>query len=430
MPAQVGLPVGDRGRGEEAVQALEELRLADVDGVGGRGAGRFHEGGPLEVRGEGIGRGNRHLVIVRLGVAPLDAGEGGAGERRLERHDVRARGDGGGGGGRVTQELQHARHVRGVGRADGGGRGVRAEVVVAVGEAEAALLGRGDRHRAVLEVRAAAEPERRAAAALVQPRELGNEIRGGPHRGDAVQLFLERRGARRLDLRGVHAGGVVIADLLVRRDRRPVGGRLGGEPIDDRAQPVGVAVLELGEAPVARLVGGERGAGEPAAVGVAVEVLAGSAGGVEVGRVEAMMLGGRLCSSAGGERRSQGDRNQQTASHECGSGEVVEYGTHGVAGMLKGTSGCAVRGARYSLIPGRSYVSVGRRRAKTPPPATEWLCRSDRAGSCSSGEQLPVPIRLEASSSSAHRHSALDRRRLPSASQESVRPTAPRGDFR
>src|SRR2546422_9138193 len=45
----------------------------------------------------------------------------------------------------------------------------------------------------------------------------------------------------------------------------------------------------LREAAVARVLGAQRGAGQPAAVRVPVEVLAGSAGGVEVGGIQAVM---------------------------------------------------------------------------------------------------------------------------------------------
>src|SRR5438552_4010307 len=75
VPAQVGAPVGERHGGQEAVHRPEEARLADVDRFGRRRSGVTQEGGPGEVGGKRVGCGERELVVVGVGVAPLDTGE-------------------------------------------------------------------------------------------------------------------------------------------------------------------------------------------------------------------------------------------------------------------------------------------------------------------------------------------------------------------
>src|SRR5207237_7966675 len=85
----------------------------------------------------------------------------------------------------------------------------------------------------------------------------------------------------------IHARGVEGTELLVGGLR--IRWRGGGEALDDGAQGGVIALDELGEAAVARVLGRERGAGEPAAVRAPIEVLAGGAGGVEVGGVVAVV---------------------------------------------------------------------------------------------------------------------------------------------
>src|SRR5207237_7868233 len=140
------------------------------------------------------------------------------------------------------------------------------------GEAEAALRRRGDAAGAVLEVGRAVQVKERVPAVVVAPGERAREVRGRRDRGDAVELVLERLCAGPLGPRGIHARRIEGAELLVRR--LWCSGRARCEAIDDAAQRLVVALDQLCEAAVARVLGWERGARQPAAVRVAVGILA------------------------------------------------------------------------------------------------------------------------------------------------------------
>ncbi len=187
-----------------------------------------------------------------------------------------------------------------------------AHVIIAVGEAEAAL-GRGrDHHGTALEVGGAAEVEHRVPAVVVP---AGEGARKSLARGDRInagQLVLQGVRAGALDGRRIDAGRVERAQLLV--------GRLGGdwygcgEPLRDAAQGGVVPLHQLGEAAEARVFGRQRGAGQPAAVRVAVKVLAGGASGIQVHRIQAVVRG--LGRGARGEREyEKGHEQTVTAGH-------------------------------------------------------------------------------------------------------------------
>src|SRR2546429_5691670 len=95
-------------------------------------------------------------------------------------------------------------------------------------------------------------------------------------------------------------------------------GRGGGQPVDDAVQRLVVALHQLREAAVARILGRQRGARQPAAVRVAVEVLAGSARRVAVRGIESGMaaLGQQRCRRDARERGGEqtGSRSQRKAS--------------------------------------------------------------------------------------------------------------------
>src|SRR5207237_8965613 len=106
-------------------------RLADVDRGRRRRARIAQERVPGEVGGERGGGGERQLVVIGVGVAPLDASERRVGERRLERENAPRLGIGH--GRRVAQQAERAGDVLEVRGAQGAGGGVVAHVVVAVG---------------------------------------------------------------------------------------------------------------------------------------------------------------------------------------------------------------------------------------------------------------------------------------------------------
>jgi hypothetical protein len=95
--------------------------------------------------------------------------------------------------------------------ADALGLRVRAEVVVAVRQAQAALVHLADHLRRVLVVLIGAEIERRVDALLVEAREERGQIGRGGDRVDRCQVVLERLGALLVGRVLVHAGRVEIA---------------------------------------------------------------------------------------------------------------------------------------------------------------------------------------------------------------------------
>ncbi len=136
MEAEVVLEVVEGLGGEDGVDGFDELGLGDVEGFEAGGALGGEVGGPVDGGGEGLELGQGHLVVGLVRIAAFDAGERGFGEGGLDAED------GGGGGAAVVcaaaGELDYLGDVGGVLGADLLALGVGLEVVVAVGEAEAA----------------------------------------------------------------------------------------------------------------------------------------------------------------------------------------------------------------------------------------------------------------------------------------------------
>ncbi len=242
----------------------------------------------VEARSFGVQGRERLLVVGLLRVAVLDARDGHLGELRFEREDHvglglrRLR--------RVADELEHLRDVRAVRLAQVLRLGVVLQVVVPVGEAEAALVEDPDVARGVPRVLRDAEAEARVRAREVQLGEDGGQVVGRLQLRDRREGRRERGGAGLLARRGVHAGRVEVGDFLLRCALRPVG--LPGRLLEDRLHDVAVAVRQRVEAAVAAAVGRDRVSGEPRAVRELVEVLAGLRRRVEVGGIDRLRLGG------------------------------------------------------------------------------------------------------------------------------------------
>ncbi len=160
--------------------------------------------------------------------------------------------------------------------------GAGTRVVVAVWQAEPALVERGNLLGGVLEVLLLAEAEENANPHALQ---LACKI-GQAGFADAVDLAhqaLDRFQVLLIDEVGVHAGRVVVADLLL------VGGaaRRGHRVLrQDGAKFLRVDVLEDGKLVDFRLVGGNGVVRRKVAAGELVEVGAGIGFGVHGGRVE------------------------------------------------------------------------------------------------------------------------------------------------
>ena len=93
--------------------------------------------------------------------------------------------------------------------------------------------------------------------------------------GNAIELRLERRKALAIDGGRVHAGGVFIADLLLVGSARIGVGVGRGRFFQNQLRVQPVEFMQLREAAIGGLVGGQRVAFEPAIATEAVKVLAG-----------------------------------------------------------------------------------------------------------------------------------------------------------
>ena len=149
------------------------------------------------------------------------------------------------------------------------GLGVVLEVIIAVGQAQAALVGLGDHRAGVFEILPGAEFKERRNAVAVQVRNLFGKLRLVLQVADAVELRLERRQPFGVDGLLVHAGEVIIADLL--RHGVAMGIGLGGL-VENLAEDLAVALLQFGEAAPPGLVGRNGIGFDPSAAGVLVKV--------------------------------------------------------------------------------------------------------------------------------------------------------------
>ena len=115
------------------------------------------------------------------------------------------------------------------------------------------------------------KPKKAFAAHALQLGGDGQRRRRRVDLGDRVEQRLQRLRARRLDRLVVHAGAVEVADAGAVGTSRP---GVGGGVLEHLPDDVAVVLADDREAlGPACLVGGELGLVEPAAAGVAVEVL-------------------------------------------------------------------------------------------------------------------------------------------------------------
>ena len=119
---------------------------------------------------------------------------------------------------------EHAADVLDVALRKVNGIGVVLQVVVAVGQAEPALVQIGDQLGGILKVLIGAEAEEHVHALAVQLGEQMGKALLILEPGNLVELALERGGAELLNAGLVHAGAVVVANLLVHRGAPGIGG--------------------------------------------------------------------------------------------------------------------------------------------------------------------------------------------------------------
>ena len=140
------------------------------------------------------------------------------------------------------------------------------------------------------------EPKKKVpGSVVVEGGEGGDELLCGCEGVDDAETGAAGVDAGFVDGGGIHAGGEVVADLLL--DGGAVG---GGCVLEDAPEEVLVVVGELAVDAPGGLVGGDGVVLLPAAAGVLVEVVAGVDGAVEAGEIERGGVGHGLQRLLGG----------------------------------------------------------------------------------------------------------------------------------
>src|SRR5471032_300312 len=292
MEAQVVAPhIQRRGRHQRR-DAADRAGLPDAEALLRRQPGGVKIRAPVQARRlvrEFVAA--PHLVGLRQVGRRLRRGMGG-GDAGFQRDDAPRPGGGVGKAGL----LQHGGHVVAVGRQHRFLAGVVGQVEAALRQAQAALQQVGHVVRGVVQAGgdpqaeqvfagAPAQVERIDVGAQPRAQEAGQRA-GIAQRGDLAQQRLQRRQAARFDAGGVHLRRVVDADAPH--------GRIGGvlrRRVQRRHARLVVGV-QLGVGGPGAGAGGQRGGGAPAVVDVAVEIVAGLAGGVRAGGGQRQQQGG------------------------------------------------------------------------------------------------------------------------------------------
>ncbi len=180
---------------------------------------------PVEVRSHGLQLGDRHDVVDIGWIAAVDAGHRSFGQRGLYRHHIF--GFCGCLFGRIAEQREHLRHMREVFGAERLRAVILIQVVIAVGQAEAALVDRSDLLGGVLLVLLGAEGEEKSDGVFVfHGAEQGGQRLLVVPGGDGLERWLDRLRAEAVGQVRVHAGGKVVAVLLLQRGLGGVGGSL------------------------------------------------------------------------------------------------------------------------------------------------------------------------------------------------------------
>ncbi len=308
--AEQGLRLGgiDAGR----LQFFRRRRhLADEHVTGLARAEGVHESAHQAGRAETFELRQRQLVVGEVGIAACRAVPVGLGDTRFQREH------GFGGGGRIgiARLAQNERQVFGVLGANVLRALVVLQVVVAVGQAEAADPHLEGVNVALLFVRADISAERRGEAGR---REDLHQVVGCPGREDARQMGLRGREASLVDGVHVHEGGIGRFDA---GGVGSGGGLRGDQLVHDRVDALFGKIAQRRErAPVGAVRRKDDG-GFPFAVHELVEVRTGLGGlvlplgldpglaPVHLGRIDLHRIRGR--------RRLGGRRKRGKA--ECGS---------------------------------------------------------------------------------------------------------------
>ncbi len=257
-------------RANQFLHILEEIRLGHVERIKVGSAYSFEINIPIE---GGTQPGQflvADLVIQLLRIAATGRVERPLGQAGFNLHDDLRLGRGF--GFIVAQQHKHFRDVLDVFLAQVNRLGVVLEIVVAIGQAQAALIHFGNHLARVLEVGVGVEAEQYIGALAMQPHDLARQPFLRLDGRDALEIVLQRLRTGLLDGPFIHAAGVVIADLLfVEAAARTVDRRL----LENVAHNILAALRKFVEAPPGGTVGGNRILRHPLAARVGIKVVAG-----------------------------------------------------------------------------------------------------------------------------------------------------------
>ena len=304
-PAQVGSPGVQGQGGGHAPQFFHETGLADQDRFPGAQPEAAEIPGPVQPRGRGGQFPLGHAVVAGPGIPPghpVHAGPGQPGFQNQDRGGVPA-----GQGRGLPEQAEHPGHVGRVLAPKFPARAVLAQVVVPLGQPQAALDQVGDGAAAVLVVLVHIEPEAGTDATPVQDGQFPGQAGPVPEPPDAGELGGQGAEAGPFDGGQIHAGGIEVPHFPA---PAPLGRRsVPGGRLQDRPHHGTGAQLHLVVHPETAVLGGDDRGGEPSAHGVLVEVIARTGSGVHEGRIEAVM------DHLGRQRRRQDQEDEQQA---CG----------------------------------------------------------------------------------------------------------------
>ena len=200
------------------------------------------------------------------------------------------------------------------------------DVVIAIGQAQPAGGGETDHLLGIGKILVGAEAEKSRAGNQVQPRHERRQIGSALQGRDLAQARLQRARAGLFDGRLIHAGGEIVADLLLvgRAARRRLGILFEHSP-----QVLHVLAGKFAVDVPARLVGRNRIQFVPTAAGEAVEIHAGVSRAIEKLQLEARRVG------QGSERpilRGEERRKEQAGNGQSAHIHKAERITGGTAG--------------------------------------------------------------------------------------------------
>ena len=173
--------------------------------------------------------------------------------------------------------------------------------------------------------------------------------------GDCGQMRLERLHAAGFDRGLIHVGVVEVGDFAGVGARRRAGLR---GLFNDGGDVFAAAIGEDGEDADAGAIGGNLGAGDPSAVGVAVEIVAGLDGAIDDWR-RRCRAGARICNCGGalGVNGGCGDKNSERKDRQFLYCAI--YGRTGDSSVSSSLGGSAKMRARR-LAPRRRRGMIAR----------------------------------------------------------------------